>query len=383
MMEIYILPDRLDNSADKCRDMANRVAHIKREFRSLANSLDWDIRGKANIAKYINTLNSQLSVAESTFKKHHNYLIETKNTYLAAEGNEKIDSNNLKNGLYKNGKNNIDFRVNINSNNDEKESEFIKFLHSIFDPIASIDSNAYKFFSYFFKYIPGIGGLIKPVIGWGGSISSLVNKYKNGVTSWPGFMYDMVKYDFKMFTSWGDSVLKFDSKIFKKIASDKFSYSSYGTFGKICKYAPVVNVGFSFFGTAYDSYKKYSADGSMDFGDWSELLIDSSVDGLVAVGEGLLTIVNPFVGISFGTAAGAMDLSGHTSKAIKDWASSLGKHIGQYRVNGKISWGALLYDDFSVGANAVETGLEKVWDNFTKPKNSIEDCTTIFTSLWK
>lgn len=137
-MEIYVLLNKLDEAADECRNLANRLNQIDSRFNSLSRSIDCKIRSKSAITKYINTLSSQINNAEHTLQKHSSFFLNAKSTYLNAENSERYESEGLKNQLYKgrgNTKNNF---VNFESDKVIDKIKNLKF-NFIKDLISRID----------------------------------------------------------------------------------------------------------------------------------------------------------------------------------------------------------------------------------------------------
>lgn len=105
-MEIYAVLNQFDDSSRDMKEIAIRLAFIENKFRRLSNSIDWDIKSKAAVARYINTVINNINAAEAVSNRHYSYLKETKRTYMRVERETRGESTIIKNDLY-GGKNNL------------------------------------------------------------------------------------------------------------------------------------------------------------------------------------------------------------------------------------------------------------------------------------
>ena len=323
-MEIYVLLDKLDDAADQCSNLADRLSQIDSTFTSLSRSLDWEIKSKANIISYINNLSKQINKAESTLHKHSSFLQNARTIYMNADNSEKKEGEHLKNDLYQDKGSFGVTDGQVSSNNyDNVESEIDKFIDKL------SEKGILKILSEYGKYDVGLsfGSALLSIFT---KIKNYYNKYITGISSTGAFVIDTISTGLDMFGTWAKSVFVYDNLLKASKGVEALKDTGLQNF---CKNLPIINIPIKFAQSFSESYAEYSADGNFTRMDFAETLVDSAVSGLFATGSAALTVYSGPVSwikgalmggsIVFDSANSGFELDKKASDSIKDWAKGM------------------------------------------------------------
>lgn len=101
--------------------------------------------------------------------------------------------------------------------------------------------------------------------------------------------------------------------------------------GEVTQYLPVIGVGITTVLSGVESYEKYMEDGVLTGEEIGEIGIDSSVDGLIAVGEAAVCLACPPAAIGVAVLEIADLIVGHnTGTSFKDAAKEAVKDFGRW-----------------------------------------------------
>ncbi len=98
-MEIYVELSALDRAYAESQKLADKLDHIQDLFKSTSNSLEWDVKAKANIKKYIDILNNEISNAQRAARLHSVFINDAREKYFEAERYSEVEAEKLKNDL--------------------------------------------------------------------------------------------------------------------------------------------------------------------------------------------------------------------------------------------------------------------------------------------
>ncbi len=322
-MRIYVEIDNLEKSSSKCKRLINELSSIQNSFASTARSLDWDIKSKANIQRYIDNLGKELSKARETAGLHTDFLNDTREDYINAEKYNQAETIKLKNQLYK--KAIVSPEISGNSVagwlNSKSESELLSLAGKFAGVFDNLTGKGLSLLSYFNKmYEHYKTGKYSMKAGF----DSVFTYAKDALGLWDG-MYSFVENYYKH----KDISLGINPK------SGNSLTKAFGktTAGKISQYIPVLSTILTTGNTIYESCKKYLADGSIDAHDVTSILIEGSVAGIYSVGGGLLGFI-PGAGlplsIGYDVLIEKTNLVENTSSAIINWADDTGKKWGYF-----------------------------------------------------
>ncbi len=120
-MDIYVNTDSLLGASEKCQELCTQMSGVMDSFNHTVNTLDFDIRSKDNIQKYIQKLGGSIAKAQKLFLSHSIFFNETRESYFEAERFNEEQTGKLKNSLfgnnYKGGGGSISHISDIKSKN--------------------------------------------------------------------------------------------------------------------------------------------------------------------------------------------------------------------------------------------------------------------------
>lgn len=361
MSEIYVNLERLDDTADKCKDIADKLDQIKNRFNSVSRSIDWELRSKSSVTRAINTLSKQLDDGVDTLNKHYSFFRNAKSVYMDADSKEKAESSDLAIELYS------------GESKTSSSNSFSDMVDKFIDKLS--EKGFLGILKEYGKYSVGLS-FLSAILNIGTKFKNYYNKYITGISSIPAFLIDTVGTGISSFATWTKSVFTFDK--FLKAAKGVTALKD-TALQKFCSYAPVINVPFKFFQTAFESYDEYAADGDYSMTDFAATLIDSSVSGLFAVASGAAILYTGPSALISGVLTGGtivldsansgFDLDKKASTYIKDWAANAGQELR--KSDGKIT-----------PATAIYSSLYGIGWAATNAVNKVENICSTITGLF-
>lgn len=160
-MEIYVAFNGLERAYLDCRMLMGQLQDIQSSFRSITSTLDWDVKSKENIQKYINNLNEELSDAHRTIGKYASFFQYAKEEYFDTETAIEAAAERLNNSLF--GSN----------NSGSSSSPIFNALNLGVSALTGIYSTLAVLLN---RYMGGLGSLAAFGLSAGGSVfSNLIN----------------------------------------------------------------------------------------------------------------------------------------------------------------------------------------------------------------
>ena len=321
-MKIYVDLNELEKSNSECKRLVNELNSIKTSFDATARSLDWDIKSKASIQRYINNLSEMISDAKRTMRAHANFFIDTKEKYIGSEEFNIIETEKLKNNLYKDKStyqgNNISTESNKQNNTNDNDYDF---MDGVKDFVISPMSKE-KILKELLKDKVDLGKIktmsgIMGLLGVGLDAKNLYDEYKSGKKCIGSLITGALKGGIDFIDSSANTVLGVGKIVSKYVSSSKIRGLALDVIKKAKPVAKVlgsklvagVGAALSGISTGLDSYNEYQKTYAEMGRTEKDAKIDAAIDGACTMAiEGLaagLTFVAPPVGaiIGFGISA--------------------------------------------------------------------------------
>jgi len=373
-MEIYVDLNGLDRAFSDYKRLANEISHVQSSFRNITNSLDFDIKSKADIQNYINNLNNQLSQADRTINAYASFLRDTKDTYFEADEYAIKQANELKSdlfgGKYQSGAGSNSIGITNNGADSHKDEN---------GKLGDFTRN------YLLKLFSKYGGVILSTVSSliliGSDVKSLIESFKSGSNCIGSLVTNIIRKAKGMFSGAVSMIKKisdyyknskqayFISEKFAKgvdSISDAIKYT--GKASKVsAKIFAGVGVALDTLFRGFESVNAYSADGEFSNTDLRDTIIDVSCTGVISGVITAVTAAAPPLGLALGVVNSVLGIDKGISTLIKtglnegfDGVKSLVANKVDSLVNG-------IRNEVGNAVQSVVNGCSSMLSKFIKP----------------